>query len=432
MESILQIRKIYASLADWKIEILKGIIFAVLLLYNNSIYDFLNSILQGKYNDTDAVYIMKLATMIILFATLIYGVINIWKYINKNGESLLLLGVPNREVFFLYCIQRYEVLFLVFFLIFFWREYYQIGLLKAVLAAIINGCILLSLTIVSCFVKRYKIVQVIICSCMVVFSILFALGEVNYENAYKLIMSEKFDLGFLNIIYEALLLKMLLLFLFLVTIRHLIKCQGIIDESDNRKGCYRNNFMGDLLHKMGKHSSFRFQYLWLYRDKEFLMWKICSTVFFIVCCEQSETIIVKIIVGYVIGLISASYFANIYHFERKQVLVYYMSEYTFWDLIKDHVKSGIIIIGDNIFIVLLLNSIQNIEALAVVLLLFLIFFVMVMFLSTVLYAKYPRKIYQLDFIFLMTIMHFPILNLGVLVVSYVRGKENWSKMEYGE
>lgn len=432
MEKKLRIRKIYMSTINGKLELLKGILCVFLLFANNTIYIYLNRFLQGRYSDNAVVYIMKLSTFIMVFVIIIYGIVSWFKYIAKNGESLILLGVPNEEVLFLYCMQRFELLFAVFFCGAFWREYYQISIGRSIIANGLNGCLFLLVLILACFISQYKPVRIILYICAAGFTVLFALEKVNYENAYKLLMWEKFDTACINVFYKMTILKILLLLLLLFIIRQLLKYQGIMPKSGGRKNNYKNNMFGDLLHKMGNHSSFRIKYLWLYRNKEFLLWKISSTLFFIVFCGLYETVTVKVLAGYVIGLLSADYLAELYRFERKQTLIYCMSEYSFNDLLKAHVKSGMLIIGDNVFAVLLCNGIVDAKVFGAVLVLLFAFFMMGAFLSTLLYRKYPHQLYGTNFILLLIIMHIPVLNVGIWAVNYVKGKENWSKLKYEE
>lgn len=427
----MQLKKIYAAHMKHGKEFLKALICILLIFNRKNVYSSLDSFLQRKYNPQDIEYIMRVGIMVMMLVLLVCGIASLSGYIQKNGESLLLLGVTNMDIFRLYFMQRYELLLAIIYLGSFLGRYYQVNIGRGIWANGLNAGMFLLLVIIGYFAVRCTFIRKIFYFLMMILSAFFALGKVNYKNVYQLVMSEWLGDKICSFLSRGIFLKILFLFLLGIIAKRMLDCQGLMAESQGRN--YRkNNFFGDWLHRMGKYSSFRKNYLWLYRDKDFLLWKICSTVFLAVFCGYVENTAGLIIACYVIGLITASYFFNIYQFERKQLIVYYLSDYTFKDLIKAHVKSGVAIMGDNIFAILLIYGIGNIKCLIAIFVTYILFLLIGLFVCTALYKKYPQKIYWLEFIIVLVEMNIPIWNLGIGFRNYFVGKEKWSKLEYGE
>lgn len=372
---------------------------------------------------------MRISIVLCIFILLTYGIVSLSMFINKNGESLLLLGVTDKEILGLFFLQQIELLLGIVYIGIFFSFYFQNNTGINVLANVFNVCLYILFVIVGYFAGRCRFVRILFCMCMLIFSIFFALEKVNYESAYKLVMSKLFYNTFVSFIYESIFLKVLMLFLLFLITKCVLNSQGVLVESYDTGG-KRHNFIGDLLHRMGKYSSFRKNYFWIYRNKQFILWKICSAIFFIVFCGQIDNNIeAMFLAGYLIGLINISYLVDIYHYECRQVVIYHMSDYTFFTLIKSHVKSGVAIIGDNIFLILLINFIWNKNSFVVFLALYMLFVFMNIFINAGLYRKYPMKVYQMDFIVLLIEMHIPVLNVMILHHNYCLGKEKWRKIE---
>lgn len=121
-------------------------------------------------------------------------------------------------------------------------------------------------------------------------------------------------------------------------------------------------------HWLNGHLVYGKNYIWMYRNKDFVLWKIFSAIIFIVfCCTESGSSILFLL-AYGICLISSLYFKDIYNFETTLLLPYYMSNYAYTSLFRDQILSGFFLLGDNIFLIVLIDCIfhpQNIIILPV-------------------------------------------------------------------
>lgn len=420
---------IYFSMTSRLREITKGVICVLLLCSSGKVSNALVVGIEKRYGAHHIDYFMRIMIIISFVALLVLGVKMLSSYIRKNTESLVLLGLSDKKILLLFFIKHYELLFAVLYIGILVGCFLKMNIVAMILIHGLHAIVVSGLIVGLYVLSRYSWSRWLLYVLVVIGAILFALGMVNYENAYKFLMSGFADVLFDKIYLYDVLSKGLLLVLSLVVSWHEIKKNGLMVETDKKKQISDSRF-GDYWHNMGKRFSFRKEYLWIYRDKDFLVWKIFATVIYTFICAQTDDMLELIICGYVISLITTSYLLNIYQMDRKHLITYYLSDYSFCDLLKDHVKSGIAIMGDTLLAISLFFCLRSIRYFVVLMVLVFIMYWISGYMYTMLYAKYNRRVYWLDYIVILIGMHIPIWNIRSWYVNYNRGNENWSKLSY--
>lgn len=418
-------------LINRKIEFLKGIICVLLIANWSNIYQHFLSYMQDCYSENNIEYMLRIVTIVGICSLIVYGITILTMFLKKNAESLLLLGMSDSKILRLFFIRHYELFFIMIYIGTMSEKYYGINIFCNVLANGLNACILGLLIVIGCFAVRISYIRKLLYVFIIIVTALFGFGKINYENAYKLVMSEWVRKLFCSGSLYDILLQLPLLLLFFLLARKMLEWRGIVIETNQRRS-YKNNLLGDFLHKMGKYSSFRKNYFWIYRDADFTLWKMIATVFFAVFARMDVGVMEMVLCGYVISLITASYFLDIYRFESKQLVIYYMSDYPYSDMLKTQVQSGMAVMGDSIFMVLLIYSFRNIKCIPAMLIMYVLLLVTTLFLQTALYAKYPKRLYLVDYVVILIKMHIPLWNIWAWYKDYTKGKKRWSELGYGK
>lgn len=420
---------IYFAMTSRLKEIIKGLICVFLLCCSSNVSNALVTGIEKRYGVNHVDYFLRIIVIIAAVVLLVIGVKLLHTYIRKNTESLLLLGLTEGKILALFFIKHYELLFAFAYVGTLLGNYQEMNFVTMLLVNTLNTIVFGGFITILYLISKYPWSRCLLYALVVAGAIVFSFGMVNYENAYKLLMSSFADAIFGEIYLQDVWGKGLLLLLFFLIVRNETKRNGLMIETDKRKQI-SDNPLGDYLHRMGKHFSFRKEYVWMYRDKDFLIWKIFSAVFYAFICVQTEGVLEPIVCGYVICLVTTSYLLNIYQLDRKQLLIYYLSDFSFTDLLKSHVKSGVAIMGDTLIVISVFCCIQNIRYVVVLVGLILIILLVGVYIYTAMYAKYNRRIYLSDYIVILIKMHIPIWNIRSWYVNYNRGKENWSKLSY--
>lgn len=410
-------------------EILKGLLGVILICSWKCIYDFVYMRFCSAYSVGNVEYIMRITGTISLLFIISYGVSVFRAFLKKNSESLLLLGRTNYEIGVLFFLKHYEIAFVSGYIYSMLAKYYEVSVVKGIFIGVLNTCIIGVLIIFCGFIINYKIVQKIAYMLIGVMGFLCICGKLNYNSIYGIIMSDQAEIFIKGFYMKNVIIKMPIFILLCLITYKMINIHGMIIELD-RGMLNRNNLCGDFFHK--KIFATRKNYFWIYRDADFVIWKVFSTVIYAVLCTQSKDIITIILSGYIICVVTSSYFLNIYLFEQKQGILYYMSNCTFANLLKINMGAGIAIMGDNIFVILLLSGILNKMCIAVLPFMIVLVTFVVLFTNVAFYGKYPRKLSLIDYFMSMVKMNIPILNLWILFRNYTEGKENWSKYMYGK
>lgn len=422
-------KDIFLNTVNRRVEIFKGLLGVLLICSWKRIYDFGYMRFCSAYSVDNIEYIMRITATISLLLIISYGVSVFRTFLKKNSESLLLLGRTNYEIGVLFFLKHYEITFVSGYIYSMLAKYYEVSVVKGIFIGMLNTCIIGVLIIFCGFIINYKIVQKIVYMLIGVMGFLCICGKLNYNSIYGIMMSDQAEIFIKGFYMGNVAIKIPIFILFCLITYKMINIHGMIIESD-RGMLNRSNLCGDFFHK--KIFATRKNYFWIYRDADFVIWKVFSTVIYAVLCIQSKDIITMILSGYIICVVTSSYFLNIYLFERKQGILYYMSNYTFADLLRTNMGADIAIIGDNIFVILLLAGICNKLCIVVLPVMFVMVIFIVLFINVAFYGKYPRKLFLLDYIVIIIKMNIPILNLWIMFRNYTVGKENWSKYMYGK
>lgn len=426
----MQLKTFYKYMSNFKLELFKGVMWFLLILNNKKLYQSYYSFVGGKYGIGNIDYLFRITIIITIWLQIILGIIKLFKFLKRNAESLLLLGVAEIDILKLFFVKNYDFLLGYLYIKCLFCLFYKQSLIGTFTVSLIDACIFEMLIVIFYIAIQYRYVRFFSNFVLILFSVFLAMGKINYESIYGILTSKLMENLFYNLSWFSICCRILSISLLCLILNKILKQRGLIIDIDCRKHT-RINKAGDLFHKWEKYSSVRVNYFWMYRDYDFIIWKIFSTIFLVGFCLQLENIFENILCGYVICLISTSYFLDIYRNERKRLIIYYMSDFTFFDFLNMHIKSSMVVVGDNIIAVLLLNSLRGYTYLLAALILCLLIFLVALFIDTAIYSKYPQKIYILDLIVIIVKMHIPVFNVSTWRKNYLSGRMKWSKLEYG-
>lgn len=276
---------IYPILINKKWELIKGTFFLFLICLYNPIFNLLNQ----KLDNSNMLYIGRIMFIALTCILLIYIKSVFFKFINKNWESLTLLGLSYPQCFILFFLTNYNILILqVYFGIMIFQTQ-GINIVLAVLVNILTAFSLYLLGILANLISHSKVLNICILILVGFLGILISTKKITFEVIYAVVMSETATQILFSTNFLSILIKLILLICFLFMLIYICRNTGI-EISDSKKHSGKTNMLGDFIHKLNKFSFFAKNYFWIYKDKDFILWKVFSTILFFVICYTSNNI----------------------------------------------------------------------------------------------------------------------------------------------
>lgn len=200
----------------------------------------------------------------------------------------------------------------------------------------------------------------------------------------------------------------------------------------SHKGIHANHFnmFGDFIHKLSKYPLYSKNYFGMYQHKDYLLWKLFSSILLIISCFTVNNNLVIFLIVYGICLITSFYYKDIYNFEQNLLFIYFMSNYPYRKLMSDFMISGLFILGDNILLILLIRCIVSPTTILVLVATGAMVVFISLFVNSCLFVKYPTKKSYINILLILIKLHLPILNLLFLYKNSKTGKQNWENLIY--
>ena len=134
---------------------------------------------------------------------------------------------------------------------------------------------------------------------------LLGTGRLNYSMVSEWVMSESIGGMFgENDSFFVLLLLCLPLFCLLGLWMYQRADLSAIADSQYAFHAY---WLGDLFHRLSRWCIWEKNYIWIYRNREFLFWKLSAGVFFAMVCCLSESFLAVFLTAYGICLVTSFY-----------------------------------------------------------------------------------------------------------------------------
>lgn len=423
----MQFFHVYKCLNDYKVSLFKVIIYFLLFCNASKIYFNCYSLVEKLYGLENVEYIFRLTIIVATAIVLVLCTINLRIFLKRNAESLLLLGLNNTDILKLYFVKYFDGLVIYFFIRFMIAFLYKQSLIQAIIWSVLSISIIVMVSIFVCLVISNKYVRLGLYILFIGLTIFLAMGKVSYETVYDIIMSYTIDCIFVDISLLNICCRLLIIMISYRVIDFTIKYRGFYVELEKKRNI-KLDFIGDILHKWGDTLFVRVNYVWMYRNYDFIIWKVFSSIVYVFLCLKAESNGICILSGYVIALVSASYLYNVYGLERLHLPFYCISDFDYKDLLKMHAKSSCFIVGDNVILISLLISLQDAMFPFSTICICILVLLVVAFINVLLYERYPQKIYMFDYIVMLIKLHIPVYNVFVLQKSYRSGIEKWSKL----
>ena len=421
-------RKILSILTNKKCEIVKLLlIIAVSFLYA-PIYRLGAYVINEVFGSNHTLYISRVSYFVILFAGIVAVQLKFNHFFKKNMESLILLGNDYIQCMKLFVALNYEVLFLQIYFGCMIFQRHGIRIEAAVAVNMINAIFVYTSGVLFVLKSDSKLFRVGIFFIVGMLGVLLGTGTISYNIAYQVVMSEtvKQILFSENIIHF--ISKFIITMLFVIVTIVLLKNADI--ESGGGSAGYHGNLFGDIIHKWKQKSINSTYSLGMYKNMDYVVWKIFSTVFFAFICIEIHHNVLTMISAYTICLIAAFYFRDIYDVERKLQIFYFMSDYSYKKYLWNLTITGICILGDNVLLILMIYSVIHTRGLLIFFTTLTGLFLISAFLNLNLFLKYPEKqSYSSIFVILLK-LHMPVFNIVLACKSMRQGNDNWEKMTY--
>lgn len=418
-------KTVYHILKNRKPQIAKCVFFLILFGVYSIIYRAACHFLYSRYDYGSILYIGRLLYITLICILLVYVRFAFLHFVKRDWESLVLLGLHFPQLFVLFSIAHLEIFLLqVYFgMMIAQIQGRNIGLSIAV--NVINALLIDLLGIWISLHTHSKLLTFLAFTAIGLSGILVGTGKLTFKAVNTIVMSDTvtallFSDHVISIAVRV-ILSMCLLLCF--SYRYRTICVDKI-IAKNRLERIR---ITDVLYRFSRHLMYGKNYAWMYRNKDFILWKIFSTLLFIVFCHAGANNIVLFLLAYGICLISSLYFKDIYHFEATLWEPYYMSNYAYTYLLRDLILSGFFLLGDNVFAALFLNCFFHPHSIIILPMLALAALFVTGFVISHLFVKYPTKQYYISICAALIQLHLPILNVYFLYRNIEKGKRNWEE-----
>lgn len=421
--------KLFLRTSDRIVELVKFILFIVYLFLNKVIYGFVSPIIINRYGVLNFEYILKLMSLVIMVAITIscFRKIKIFSY--KEVESLELLGVNKIVIILLLLSKTIGIYYIGISIFYFIGNYFNID--KVIIFINTGFMICIIILFIMLVLKFYNKVLKILLGGGLIFLIAVVSYSVNitYYNIYDIIMSRKFDFFYKKIYLElnfSLIVAVIILLLYILNTNN-----NILIPNFDFKYQKLNNRLYDLLHNKELFKSNKKDFFIMYRNNEFKTWKLITTIFLLISLYLLDNILLKFTILLLVAIINIFYLLDLYNMEINNQTLYKMCGYSFDNYIKDKVISGTCLVGDHIFLSILLCSVMDLNNLRLSIPIFIIIVLAVLFFTIAVYSFFPKSQKQLLSLCIIIIMLLPIINVVWIISRFKVLKSIW-KREMGE
>ena len=417
----------YKKMVNPKTEAAKLILFLSLTAFSGRIHDFLHSALAERYGGLNADYILRLLALLQLILILIYACRRFLLFCRKNCDSLLLLGIAGHRIPGLFFLANLPLFCLEIFLTAVLKpDFSGIGW-SVILSGILNTFLILFGAILLMQSPLYKCRIFLPGAATIGAGGLLYASSLNYQSAYALLMQHPLS-RFLFSQYHnftfgklAAALSLCALLLYLSGTRY----PGTDQPEHAGKSA---NLAGDLWHRFGGRLIWKKNYLYLYRNADFVIWKLFSSFLLLIAWQSMGGTAPMLLLIYVLCLAAASYLPDSCQLESECRFIYLTSDRTYPEMLRGQIAGGTLLIGDNVLLILLFmraDPLSFLCALGSVLFLS-------AYLTNALCSGYPEHVSKISFIKAIAVMHIPLYSLIKALRDYRRGRDNWTNWKYIE
>lgn len=421
--------KLFFRIRDSKMELVKLILFIVYLFLNKVIYGFISPMIINRYGILNFEYILKLISFVLMIGISISCFRKINKFCLKEVESLELLGVNKIVIILLLFSKMSGIYYIGISIFYFIANYFKIDKVKIFINTGFMICIIV--LIILLVLKFYFKVLNFLLGGGLIFFILIVIYSVNftYYNIYDMVMSRKFNLFYKKIFLE---LNFALVFAACFLLIYILNTKNkILKPKFEFKHSKLNNGLYDLLHNKALFKSNKKDYFIMYRNNEFKTWKLVTTIFILIGLYLSDNILLKFIILLFVAIINIFYLLDLYNMELDNQTLYKMCGYSFDNYIKDKVISGTCLVGDHIFLSILLCSVIDLNNLLLSIPILITIVLTVLFFTIAIYSFFPKPQKQILSLYIIVIMMLPIINVIWIISRFKILKRIW-KREIGE
>lgn len=418
-------KTVYHILINRKSQIAKYVFFLILFGTYPIIYRTACHFLYNRYDYDSILYIGRLLFITLICILLVYVRFAFLNFVKRDWESLVLLGLNFLQRFILFSITHLEIFLLQVYFGMMIAQIQGMNIGLSIAVNVINAFLIDLLGIWISLHAHSKSLTFLAFAAIGLLGILVGTRKLSFKAVNTIVMSDivtglLFSDHVISIAVRVILSMCLLLFF---SYRYRTICVGKIISKTRAA---RIRITGEL-YRLSRRWVHGKNYAWMYRSKDFILWKIFSTLLFIVFCLAGANNIVLFLLAYGICLISSLYLKDIYHFEAALWEPYYMSNYAYTCLLRDLILNGFFLLGDNVFLVVFLNCLFHPESIMILPVLALAVLFVTGFVINHLFAKYPAKQYYLSICVALIQSHLPILNLYFLYQNIEKGKKNWEE-----
>ena len=422
-------KELFLLLINRKRESIKLVFFFLLSILYLPIYNLFRYLLYSTFSEANAAYLNRIFFIVVLSLLILYTFFKFKSFFKKNTESLILLGTSASYCLIIFLITNYEVLFLQTYIGSLLCQIHGMSFQSCLVVNTINSILVYIIGVFLALKSNSKLLKIFVIIFACILGVQFGTGNITYKNIYKFIMSENIRQLLFSDNYSLLSIKFLIT-IFLSSIMVCLYKKTDVDSLSNISTFFTLNIIGDISHKLSPYSIYGKHNLRMYRNTDFVMWKFFSSILLIFIYYITSNYLILLSFSYMICLITSFYFKDMYNFERKLLPLYFMSNYAYKKVIRNFFVMGVYILGDNIFLILLIRIFFNLAFLPILPIVILSIIFISFYVNSSLFVKYPQKQYNFNIFKILLVMHIPILNVFVLVRNLKQGKNNWENLVY--
>lgn len=422
-------KELFLLLINRKRESIKLVFFFLLSILYLPIYNLFRYLLYSTFSEANAAYLNRIFFIVVLSLLILYTFFKFKSFFKKNTESLILLGTSASYCLIIFLITNYEVLFLQTYIGSLLCQIHGMSFQSCLVVNTINSILVYIIGVFLALKSNSKLLKIFVIIFACILGVQFGTGNITYKNIYKFIMSENIRQLLFSDNYFLLSIKFLIT-IFLSSIMVCLYKKTDVDSLSNISTFFTLNIIGDISHKLSPYSIYGKHNLRMYRNTDFVMWKFFSSILLIFIYYITSNYLILLSFSYMICLITSFYFKDMYNFERNLLPLYFMSNYAYKKVIRNFFVMGVYILGDNIFLILLIRIFFNFAFLPILPIVILSIIFISFYVNSSLFVKYPQKQYNFNIFKILLVMHIPILNVFVLVRNLKQGKNNWENLVY--
>ncbi|MCL2052217.1 MAG: hypothetical protein FWG91_10925 [Lachnospiraceae bacterium] len=411
---------IYLRLFNNKKSIIKLSILVLMVLSFRPIQSFIQQSMEQDYFSNNAIYFLRLSTVITVLSMIIITYIKLCKFKNYSNQSLTLLGFSQMKIYWLAFLKCSDLLIGYVFI-----SCLIYGSINNSASNILWGsiCNYILIFIICGYIRSFSFfIKPLIILSGLLYVIGFGIAGFSFVIAKEILFADWFNIFFAWYYGMGLNLAKIFMIPLLIPLVQMEKNPWLCAKEKIKK----RKFLGDFIHKYCNAIEIISIYRRMLRNFEFIAWKIFSSTLVIFTMIYLESTHVLVGLFLVINLVQFFYSYDIYKIEVRNIHIYQFSNMSYRSFIIKQIIKNLFIKQDILwaafFVYLLRLNYEMVFSLAII---FVLVTMWEICSNIFIYSNYPRKIIPIILVPIFLICNMPLLNIIFAFYYYTKGARNW-------